>query len=582
MQKDFLDSLKNKASILEVIARRVKLTRSGRDWFGLCPFHAEKTGSFKVNPDSGLYYCFGCGAHGDVINFVMEFEKITFPEAIEYIANMYGIPVPKKNDSYVNPNLGIYRVLEATRKWFITQLQQNVGENARRYLASRKISDKSIEKFQLGFAANSKKLLLSLEKEGFSADDLLKTGIFFKPQHKNELFNRFDGRLMFPITDASGRCVGFGGRIIEKIDSAKYINSPESDVFIKSEHLYGYSITKHSKPENIVLTEGYLDVIAMHQAGFSGAVASLGTSISETQMRMCWKISDTPIIALDGDIAGIKASYRWIDKILPAISPGKSFSFAQLPPEADPASLIFHDQTETLARVIKSAVPLCEWLWEGAFLLHPSDTPEQKASVIRTILEKADLIRDTSIKNLYIADIKNKEKNLYRQKFIPQRNIINIIPQVAVKEKIEKIIIVTLLNHPYIIDRIVEHLVKLELSNSDMHNLKNTILEYYDMYYLKEEQKKYAESVSALTQKLDDIKAIELHAPFSNKNTTDDEAIKGWYDVCNRYSFDPALKADLQNATTRLESTFSYDDWQRLKALKKETLLSNIKKRGKT
>ncbi|MDR2794534.1 MAG: DNA primase [Holosporaceae bacterium] len=581
MQKDFLDSLKNKASILDVISRRVRLTRSGKDWFGLCPFHSEKTASFKVNPDSGLYYCFGCGAHGDVIDFVMEFEKITFTEATEYIANMYGIPIPKKNDSYADPNLRIYLALEAIKKCFISQLQQEIGENARKYLASRKISDKSIEKFQLGFAADSKKLLLHLKKEGFSTDELLKTGVFFKSQYKNELANRFDGRLMFPIADSAGRCVGFGGRIITKIDAAKYINSPESDVFIKSEHLYGYSIAKHNKSENIILTEGYMDVIAMHQAGLGGAVAPLGTSISETQMRMCWKISDTPIIALDGDVAGIKASYRWIDKILPVIAPGKSFNFARLPPEADPDSLIFHDQAETLASAIKNAVPLSVWLWEGAFLMYPSETPEQKASIIRTVLEKADLIRDTSVKNLYIADIKNREKSLYRQKFVPKQNVINIIPQVAAKEKIEKILIVTLLNHPYIIDKVVEHLVKLELNNSDMHNLKNIILDYYDMCYLKNEHKQYAELVSALAQKLDDIKTVELHAPFSNKNAGDDEAIKGWYNACNRHSSDPALKVDLQNAATRLESTFSYDDWKRLKALKKETLLGDIKKRGK-
>ncbi|MDR2681822.1 MAG: DNA primase [Holosporaceae bacterium] len=582
MQKDFLDFLKSKASILEVVSRRVKLTRSGKDWFGLCPFHSEKTGSFKVNPDNGSYYCFGCGAHGDVINFVMEFEKISFPEAAEYIANMYGIAMPKKNDGYVDPNLKIYIALDVIKKWFVSQLHENIGENARRYLESRKISSQSMEKFQLGFAADNKKLLFQLKKEGFSADELLKTGIFFKSQYKNELSNRFDGRLMFPIFDSSGRCVGFGGRIIEKTDAAKYINSPESDVFIKSEHLYGYSIAKRSKPENIILTEGYLDVIAMHQAGFGGAVAPLGTAISESQMRLCWKISDTPVIALDGDAAGLKASYRWVDKILPAICPGKSFSFARLPAEADPDSLIFHNQTEILGKSIREAVPLSEWLWDGAFLLYPSETPEQKAAVVKMILEKADLIRDMSVKNFYIADIKSREKNLYRKKFIPQQNIINIMPAIAVKEKIEKIIIVTLLNHPYIIDRIVEHLVKLDFSNSSMQELRNKILDYYDMYYLKDEQEKYAAQIGVLAQKLEDAKSVEMHAPFCSKNATDDDALKGWYAICNRYSSDPALKADLQNAASRLEFSFSYDDWQRLKALKKETLLNNIKKQGET
>ncbi|GHU12240.1 hypothetical protein FACS189449_05550 [Alphaproteobacteria bacterium] len=583
MQKDrdFVDFLKSKVSILEIISRKVKLTKTGRDWFGLCPFHSEKSGSFKVDPDTGQYYCFGCGVHGDVISFIMEFEKLTFGESLEYLANMYGIPLPQKSKDVADPKLKIYSALEVIKNWFVKELKEKSGESARKYLESRKISGEFAKKFQLGFAANSKGLLAHLQKEKFFESTLLKTGIFFKNQYKNEITNRFDGRLMFPILDASGKCVGFGGRAIEKTDAAKYINSPETEVFIKSEHLYGYSIAKRNKAKELVLAEGYLDVVSMHQAGFDGAVAPLGTSISETQIRMCWKVSDNPVISLDGDSAGTKASYRWLDKILPIACPGKSFKFARLPQEADPDSLISSGNADSLEDAIKNATTMSQWLWDGAFLLHPSETPEQKAAIIKMVREKAALIQDASIRNLYIHDIKDRERDLlYRKKFTAKGNKINIRPVITVKEKIEKIIVVTLINHPYIIDRVVEHFVGLEFNDNQMRKLKDRVLDCYNNYYMSGNIEKYASSMSELAGSIDDIsKDVALHAYFSSKDVSDDEAINEWCTMCDRYSCDHVIIEDLQNAANRMESTFSDGDWQRLKALKKETLLNDVKKR---
>ncbi|GHU15991.1 hypothetical protein FACS189472_00050 [Alphaproteobacteria bacterium] len=579
MQREFVDFLKSKASIIEVISRKVKLTKSGRDWFGLCPFHSEKSGSFKVDPDTGQYYCFGCGAHGDVINFIMESEKLTFSESLEYLANMYGIPLPQKNNAPSDPKLKIYSALEAIKNWFMKELREKTGESARKYLASRKISNESAKKFQLGFAANSRGLIAHLQKERFFESTLLSTGVFFKSQYKNEIINRFDGRLMFPILDSSGRCIGFGGRAIEKTDAAKYINSPETEIFIKSEHLYGYSVAKRNRAKELILTEGYLDVVSMHQAGFDGAVAPLGTSISETQIRMCWKVCDNPVISLDGDSAGTKASYRWLDKILPIACPGKSFKFARLPQEADPDSLIFSGNAASLNDAIKNAMPMSQWLWEGAFLLHPSETPEQKAAIIKMAREKATFIQDASIRNLYIQDIKGRERDLYRRKFVARENKINVRPVIAVKEKIEKIIVVTLINHPYIIDRVIELFVGLEFNDDQMRKLKNSILNCYNNHYVSGELEEYASSMSELAENITEIsRDAVLHAHFSGKDASDEEAVNECRTMCDRYSFGPAIDEDLQNAASRMESTFSDDDWQRLKALKKETLLNKGRK----
>ena len=573
--KRFVESLKDTASIVDVISKKVRLSRSGRDWFGLCPFHQEKTPSFKVNPESQSYYCFGCGMHGDVITFVMESERASFSEALEILANMYNVQMPQKvkniDDSRTSK---IYSALDTIKKIFISNLQSNIGYTALEYLKLRNMSQESIDKFQLGFSGNGKTMLSELRRKEISDDILLETGVFFQGKYKNSLINKFEGRLIFPIFDASGKCVGFGGRVINKADSPKYINSPESEVFVKSKHLYGYSLAKKGQTRQIILVEGYLDVIAMHQAGFDGAVAPLGTSISETQINMCWRVTDNPVIALDGDEAGFKASYRWIDKILPALLPGKSFSSAKFPHGFDPDLLISKGQRHVISEAISTALSLSDWLWEGAFLLYPSSTPEQKAAIIKTISEKIDLIQDVSIKKLYKYHIKQKESEIYRRRWQPPRNFIDIKPIMNAKEKIEKIFLVTVVNHPYIIDRLIETLVSLDFTHEPRKKVKEKILDAYNDYFTIGEKEKYAMEIEKLRSDISDFaKNITQYASFASEKSSDDDAAHGCLDTCERFLSDSAIAEDLQYASNSLKSSFSDDDWRRLKALKKEVLL---------
>ncbi|MDR1334132.1 MAG: DNA primase [Holosporaceae bacterium] len=574
MDKEFIEFLKSKASIVDVISSRIRLRKSGKDWFGLCPFHKEKTGSLKVDPDKGYYYCFGCGANGDIINFVKDFDKINFVEAVELIANLYGIPVPRKEKNFTAPNKPVLDALTEIKNWFVQQLKEPIGEEIRKYLEMRKISWESMEKFQLGYAPSNNKLLLQhLRKQGFSDEILQKTGAFNRYE-SGELVNRYNGRLIFPILDGVGKCVGFGGRILYKKDNAaKYINSPETEIFIKSDHLYGYFLAKRGKSRQIVLTEGYLDVISMHQAGFDGAVAPMGTSISETQINMCWNVCNNPVISLDGDSAGLKASYRWIDKILPFLKAGRSFKFARLPQGMDPDELISHDQSSVIEGAIANATPLCDWMWEGAFLLYPAGTPEEKVALIGMLMEKAETIKDVSIKKLYIQTLKQKERDLYFRKNANSAiKKENITPITSIREKIEKIFIVTLLNHPYIIDRVVESFIKLEFTNLLMQTLKGRILECYESY-LGGEEKKYVDSIVALKNDFrTDLKNVELHASFAGEKANDDEALDGWFKMIDKYYSEPIIAADLQTAASSLKSTFSESDWQRLKALKQEII----------
>jgi DNA primase len=587
MQKDFIDFLKERASALDIVPKYVKLIKKGKDWFGRCPFHSEKTGSFKVDANLGLYYCFGCGAHGDMINFVMEMEKLSFAEAVKHIADMYGIQVPEDRENF-RPEDDIknkmYAVMEIAKEFFVHQLNSDFGREAKEYLKNRNISDESILKFQLGFASNEEKLVDQLKKNGFSEEIIIKTGLFFKNQYKSGLISKFSGRITFPIIDYKGKCVGFGGRIIKKIDAAKYINSPETEIFIKNHQLYGYSLARKSKSREIILVEGYLDVIAMHQAGFDATVAPLGTAISETQINMCWRVCDNPIICLDGDSAGVKASFRWLDKILPVLIPGKSFRFARLPQDSDPDSLILNDQCDIISSSLNNALFLSDWMWEGAFLLYPSETPEQKAAIIKMLKEKTGQIKDGSIQRLYIQYMKQKENELYRYKgktFKPKIGEL-IRPATSVKEKIEKILVVTIINHPYIIDRVIEDFTKLEFASSAMIKLKEEILRIYDAYHMAGKVEEGNRVISELEKNISDIeKDIEIHAKFAGKNeSSEDKILSGWNSFFEKYLSVPMITEDLHKASISLQSTFSESDWQRLKALKNSTLLA-AKNRGK-
>lgn len=621
--KDFLDALKEKVPILDIVSKHTKLTRRGRDWFGRCPFHSEKTGSFKVDPERGFYHCFGCGAHGDIIKFVMEVEKLSFPEALQNLAGVCGMVVPERREVNVAENdtkSKMYEIMEIAKNFFAEQLRVGEGRSsgngsgsssssiaiAREYLKNRNISAESIAKFQLGFASNEERLLSYLKRSGFSEELILKTGIFFKGRYDNNLIGKFSERIIFPIIDSRGRCVGFGGRIIGQNSNgdventpgkgsnvAKYLNSPESEIFIKNHQLYGYHIARRSRSADIVLVEGYMDVIAMHQAGFSSAVAPLGTTISETQINMCWKVCDNPIMCLDGDSAGIKASFRWLDRIMPLLIPGKSFRCARLPQDSDPDALILNDRSDIIASVLRNAQSLSDWMWDGAFLLYPSDTPEEKAAIVKMLREKVRAIKDGSIERLYAQYLKQKENDLYRYKWKPisvaKAGIgESVTPAVSVKEKIEKILIVTVINHPYIIDRVIEDFLKLEFSSSWGRKMKEEILHLYDQYYVTGEVENGAEAIAALRKKIANVeKEIEIHAKFvksNNENNGKDvqekvieEIVNGWNSFFEKYLSDPAMQEDLQRASVSLQSSFSESDWQRLKALKNNMLFSKTK-----
>lgn len=570
--EDLIRIIKEKAQLYDIVSRNVRLQKSGNGWLGLCPFHKEKTPSFRV--DERGFHCFGCGEHGDVITFIQKTENISFREAIKHLANMYNVPLPSENIALENPSKAVYNALEAINRYFMQQLQSNAGAVAREYLSSRNITKDSIEKFQLGFAPDNNELPRVLNKQGISDDLLVRTGVFVKSKYSGKIVNRYGGRLIFPIFDSYSRCAGFGGRTIGKSNLVKYINSPETEVFSKHDLLYGYSIARHSKSKQIVIVEGYLDVIAMHQAGFDGTIAPLGTAISKSQISLCWRICDFPIISLDGDNAGITAAYRWIDRIFESLVPGKSFKFAKLPEDTDPDILLSSGQRQVLENALENAIPLAQWLWDGAFALNPVDTPEQKAAIVKKIFEKINLIQDESIRRLYYQEIKNSEREMYRSKFkkIPNvRSDIKVAPIVSVQEKFEKIFVVTIVNHPYMIDRVIEDFVKLEMQGSKTKELQRKIIDFYEL--IARDKEEYVRKMQSLKGEVKVMESeVVLHAKFTSEGSSDEVAFEGWSNAMNSFLAQPNLARDLQNAASSLECSFSEDDWQRLKALKKEDI----------
>ncbi len=323
----FLEDIRDRVGLADVVGRRVKLIRKGREHLGLCPFHTEKTPSFTVNEDKGFYHCFGCGAHGDVISFIQNTENLSFPEAVEQLAGMAGLAMPEETPeerARMQRQAGLAEAAEAAAHWFAARLRDAAGKAALGYLAERGVDDAALRRFRLGFAPDSREALKqALTGQGFTEAVLVEAGLLIQPEDGRPSYDRFRGRVIFPIADRKGRVVAFGGRILEG-DGPKYLNSPETPLFHKGRMLYNmdHAVPAARDGAEVVVAEGYMDVIALDRAGFHAAVAPLGTALTEDQIAALWKLSDEPVLCFDGDEAGGRAAARAADRALPLLRCG--------------------------------------------------------------------------------------------------------------------------------------------------------------------------------------------------------------------------------------------------------------------
>lgn len=420
----FLDELRARLSVSEVVGKRVKLKKAGREWKGLSPFQQEKTPSFYVNDQKGFYHDFSSGKHGDIISFVMETDGLPFAEAVERLASMAGLALPAVTPDAARQEQRrrtLHDVMELAAKFFAETLASRAGAKARGYLADRAISPATQLQFRLGYAPPPPErfaLKEHLGKLGVSVEDMVETGLLVAGNDIPVPYDRFRDRVMFPITDLRGRVIAFGGRALEKDVPAKYLNSPETPLFHKGDNLYNHQTARKATHDGsaLIVVEGYVDVIAMVTAGFPGAVAPLGTALTESQLALLWKMADEPILCFDGDRAGQKAAYRAADLAMPFLAPGKSLRFALLPEGQDPDDLARSGGRAAIEEVIAAAKPLAEMIWSRELEGGNFSTPERRAALEARIKELASGIRDEVVRRYYRDDFAER----LRRTFAPE------------------------------------------------------------------------------------------------------------------------------------------------------------------
>ena len=421
----FLDDLRTRLSLSAVVGRKVmwdqRKSQPGKgDLWAPCPFHHEKSASFHVDDRKGFYYCFGCHAKGDALKFVQETENVSFMEAVEILAGEVGMEMPKRDPRAAEKQDRrgqLAEVMEQAVQYFRLQLKTQAAAEARAYLARRGLDAAALDRWEIGFAPDGWQNLWDALKAKDIADDLILGAGLAKPSSKGKKpYDVFRNRIMFPIRDARGRAIAFGGRAMDPNDNAKYLNSPETELFDKGRNLYNHGPARAAsgRGSRLIVAEGYMDVIALSEAGFQASVAPLGTAVTETQLQLMWRMSDEPVIALDGDTAGLRAAMRVIDLALPLLEAGKSLRFALMPEGKDPDDLLRAEGPEAVRAVLDNAIPMVRLLWQRETEGKVFDSPERKAALDKALREKIKLIRDPSIRQHYGEDLKEMRFQLFR------------------------------------------------------------------------------------------------------------------------------------------------------------------------
>jgi DNA primase len=416
---EFLEEIRARLPASEVVGRRVKLKKAGREWKGLSPFQPEKTPSFFVNDQKQAWFDFSSGLNGNIFDFVMKTESVSFPEAVERLASMAGVALPVATPDAARQEQRrrtLYDVMELAAKFFADTLASRNGAKARGYLADRAILPQTQLQFRLGYAPPDRFALKEhLGAQGIPVEDMVETGLLVAGDDIPVPYDRFRDRVMFPITDARGRVIAFGGRALEKDVPAKYLNSPETPLFHKGDNLYNLASARQAAHNGaqLIVVEGYVDVIAMVTSGFAGAVAPLGTALTENQLALLWKMADEPILCFDGDRAGQKAAYRAADLALPQLKPDKSLRFATLPEGQDPDDLARSGGRGAIEEVISATRPLADVLWSREIEGGSFATPERRAGLEARIGELANTIHDEVVRRYYRQHLAQRLQNAF-------------------------------------------------------------------------------------------------------------------------------------------------------------------------
>lgn len=507
----FLDDIRARLTLSEIIGQRVPVKRAGREHKACCPFHKEKTPSFTINDHKQFYHCFGCGAHGDVIGFVMQHDNLSFPETVEILAGQAGLSMPKMDPVEIKraeKAKSLYNLMNDTTLFFQDQL---TGDSLK-YLTNRGLTEETLQSFRLGYApADGQVLRKHLKALNYTDAQMIEAGVLKKSTRGGEPYGFFRERIMFPVSDRRGRVVAFGGRIMPDHLRApdrgdfvppKYINSSDTPLFNKSKILYGESLARQAARDgaDIIVTEGYMDVILAHQSGFTGSVAPMGTALTEDQILSLWTMcpddQKVPVLCFDGDNAGRRAAGRGVERVLPLLGPGRSVKIAFLPDGEDPDTLIRTKGENAFKAVVQSALSLFDFMWLSHTTGKNFDTPEERSSLSQTMHNQISLIAHRDVQAHYRKFLNDKISEVffspsrqksggrgaggpYKSKRAHQPNIPPVRlrrPRVSKDVMKSLIIMATALNHPHVYDALEEYLGRIVIPNPAIDKMRQHLI----------------------------------------------------------------------------------------------------------
>ncbi len=479
---EFIEDLRQRVPLSDIIGRRVKLLRKGRRFSGLCPFHAEKTPSFSVVDDDGFYHCFGCGAHGDAISFLREMDGLDFMEAVERLADMAGLEIPKS--THINPVVTRKRkttldILEETTKFFESRLRADEGRNAAHYIKQRGLDAATVKNFRLGYAPRFGLQTLLADK-GFSDEDMILAAVLGKSDRDGRLYDYFRDRVIFPIENRQGKVIAFGARALGDAQP-KYLNSGDSPTFSKKAVLYGWVQAREAVRRKLplVVVEGYMDVIAVQRSGVAAAVAPLGTALTPEQIALLWKLHDEPILCFDGDAAGQRAQLRALERILPLLEPGRSVRLAMLPAGKDPDDVLGESGPEGLRKILGSAQALVEVLWTTTAAQFDTQQPEARAQFWQSVRGLVRSIGNNQVRGAYGDEIENRIA-VMRSQMRGRTNIFmtgrTIRPATGLIHR-HRAILALILAHPALVSDNFEALSMLEIAEQKLDRVKKAVID---------------------------------------------------------------------------------------------------------
>jgi DNA primase len=591
----FLDELRRRLSIFDLVGKKVRLNRRGNQATGLCPFHNEKSPSFHVyEGDEPHYHCFGCGAHGDAITFVMQTDGLEFRDAVERLSSDAGLEVPQdtpqeRERAERQANLGT--VMEASCAFFENQLPGGAGSD---YLKQRGLAPETIKRFRLGFSPESRTALKShLAKLNIPEGLGVESGMLIKPEDGGPSYDRFRGRVMFPIADAKGRIIAFGGRTLGD-DKPKYLNSPETPLFSKGRQLYNLNqAQKAARDKNeIVVVEGYMDVIALAQAGFPQAVAPLGTALTEAQIELLWRLAPEPILCFDGDAAGQKAAARAVERGLPILKPGLSLRFAWMPAGQDPDDLARSGGAAAVRAVFDRAEPLVDVAWDQVLAARPVDTPERRSGFRKDLFAMADRIQDNGVRQAYRQDIDGRLQGLFAPK--PRtaqqggfqggrkgfQGPMQPVGGQAAKRGLGQVrllpyetILATVINHAELLHRHSETLAAQAFPAGQLDKLKCAIIDHAARApRLDSEELQNHLRTLGFSAVLDGLLARTGSSKWTLSSARLDQAEEGLLHVMGVLRERNEVRGEIDEAALRLRESMTDEDWERMRSRQIEVL----------